>query len=178
MRFRRRFPRVIAIGFLYLIAGVLFVGAGPADGPTEGDGPTDWVSGSGDPGDDYANDHDGPACHGSSQNAGVHAYAPLIYGTTTMTCGAPATLQTMTVSLLKCNTWILFFCASASVHEHLDDGAQTGPGAWQLPTNDVYFVSDSLEDGRYRVSTRHTVFWPTGQDAGYSASGWLRVASN
>ena len=89
MRFRRRFPRMIAIGFLCLLAGVLFVGAGPADGPTDG-----------------------------------------------------------------------------------------GPSAWKLPTNDVYFVSDSLEDGRYRVSTQHTVFWPTGQDAGYSVSGWLSVESN
>ena len=165
MRFWRRVPRMAVLGLLLLTLGMISVGAGPADEAT------DWVIGSG-----YTASADGgPVCYGSSRDAGVHDYYPLIYGRSTMDCSPPATLQTMVAQLIKCDTWFVFICLNTSIEQHLDDGSELGPGAWQLPTDNVYYVSDLLENGRYRVKTTHGVFWPGGQDVGESASAWIEI---
>ena len=166
----------VVIRILVLMLGMVFLAAGPGDGPGDGPeaGPKDWSTGS-----ITAKHHDfGPTCYGHSRDAGVNPYYPIIYGSSFMACTLPATQQNMWVELIRCDNWILFFCTSTSIEEHLDDGTHSGPGQWKLPTSGVYYVSDVLEEGWYRTTTRHTVFWPGGQDVAHSASAWIRVETD
>ena len=116
-----------------------------------------------------------PVCYGNSRETAKHRHAPLIYGRSFMSCTPPATSQTMVAQLIRCDTWMWFICLDPSIEQYLDDGRNVGAGSWQIPTGKVYYVSETLEPGWYRVETTHGVFWPTGQEVGVSAGPWIQI---
>ena len=161
-------------------------GVALADGPPYHDGDAlpgseDWVfpdaaQGSEEESSGLLQDDGGPECTGSTE-AERHAFVDFIYGTSEMTCTPPVILQSMSAQLIRCKDdfWFWFFCLDAEYHEHLDAGVFNGPGSWELPVSDEYYVSNVLPDGYYRVVTRHTVTWPGGSHTGTSGSGWIKI---
>jgi len=176
------FVLLVALAMMFIVSGVAL-----ADGPPGNDGPPpegeDWVfpdddQGSGEDEEDDADrmQDDGPVCSGSTE-AERHAFVDFIYGRSEMTCTSPATLQSMSVKLIRCKDdfWFFFFCLDAEDQEHLDAGVFNGPGSWEVPVSDEYYVSNVLRAGHYRVITRHTVTWPGGAHTGTSGSGWIEI---
>ena len=91
-----------------------------------------------------------------------------------MSCSGNITLQGMSATLRECTLWGGWFCIRSTEYEHLDSDSKSGTGAWRLPRYGGSYESSDLDDGWYRVKTRHTA-QGSENHVFYSQTNWIEV---